>query len=66
MTEQQFEPNEIFDLYQTVYGELPTSSWFGFFKSMPPEDKQKIKQIMLDVVAEGRAPLTDWRFKQQG
>jgi hypothetical protein len=58
----QFQFNKISDLYQTVYGELPTSSWLGFFESMPTEDKQKIKQIMLDVVAEGRAPLTDWRF----
>ena len=63
MAELPFDPKNISDLYQTVYGELPTSSWLGFFKSMPPEDRQKIEQVMLDVVAEGRAPLTNWRFE---
>lgn len=63
MIEIRFDSGSVSDLYETVYGELPTSSWLGFFKSMPPEDRQKIKQIMLDVVAEGRAPLTNWRFE---
>jgi hypothetical protein len=53
---------DIKQLYTTVYGEEPTSSWLQIFKEMVLEDKEKIRQILLNVITENRAPLTNWRF----
>lgn len=53
---------DITGIYNTVYGEQPTGGWLRIWKEMSSEDKQKIEQVLLNVIAEGRAPLTNWRF----
>lgn len=62
MTEFPFEPKKITDLYEIVYDEKPAGGWLRIWNEMSSDEKQSIWRCLVNVVDEGRAPLTNWRF----
>ena len=62
MTEFPFDPKNITNLYEAVYGEIPHTGWHKIWKEMSSDEQKNIWRCLVNVIAEGRAPLTNWRF----